>query len=237
MLLAVRRRTRSIAVLAVLAWAAAIDALAGGGGVADMPVQSGGPYSVPITSIKGLRFRNTIHQQFDFSCGSAALATLLTHHYNFPVSEQQIFREMFERGDKRKIQREGFSLLDIKMYLEAHGFEADGFIAGLEQLAGAGVPAIVLIKDHGYFHFVVLKGVRDGRVLIGDPSAGTRALQYAQFKDMWVNGILFVILNKQEQARFNADLDWGAAPGAPLADGVHNGTLGMSLPKRGPADF
>src|SRR5690242_2443068 len=105
--LAVGSKRRSIAALAFLAWAATINALAGEGSVANMPMQSGGPYSVPIASIKDLRFRNTIHQQFDFSCGSAALATLLTHHYNFPVSEQQIFREMYERGDKMKIRREG----------------------------------------------------------------------------------------------------------------------------------
>lgn len=237
MLPAVGGAFRLLAAFAGLALASAGSVLAGQESVAQMPIQSGGAYAVPVASIKDLRFRNTLHQQYDFSCGSAALATLLTHHYNFPVSEQQVFREMYERGDKMKIRREGFSLLDIKMYLEAHGFEADGFVTGVEQLSAAGVPAIVLIKDHGYHHFVVLKGLRDGRVLIGDPSAGTRALNYAQFKEMWVNGILFVILNRQEQARFNTDVDWRVAPAAPLADGIHNGSLGMSLPKRSPGDF
>lgn len=212
-------------------------ALADSAGQVETPVQSGGAYSVQVSSMKNLRFRHTIHQQFDFSCGSAALATLLTHHYDYPITEQQIFSEMYERGDKEKIRREGFSLLDIKMFLESHGFAADGFVAELEQLSSAGIPALVLIKDRGYHHFVVLKGIRDGRVLIGDPSAGTRALRYEQFKDMWVNGILFVILNRQEHARFNDDADWRAAPGAPLAEGVYSATLGNSLPKRGPADF
>lgn len=204
---------------------------------AEMPVQSGGAFSVPVDSLKDLRFRSTIHQQFDFSCGSAALATLLTYHYKFPVSEQQVFSEMYERGDKAKIRQEGFSLLDIKTYLGAHGFASDGFIAGLDDLAASGIPAIVLIKDRGYNHFVVLKGVRDGRVLIGDPSSGTRALHYAQFKDMWINGILFVILDHQKLASFNSDVDWRVAPGAPVSNGVYNGSLGTGLPKYGPGDF
>jgi predicted double-glycine peptidase len=215
---------------------APMSAAAGASTVA-MPAESGGSFAVPVTSLKGMRFRNTIHQQYDFSCGSAALATLLTHHYDFPVGEQDVFREMYEHGDQPKIRREGFSLLDIKNYLEAHGFEADGFVAELDQLVAAAIPAIVLVKENGYFHFVVLKGVRGGRVLIGDPSNGTRAVQLARFKEMWVNQILFVILNKQEQAHFNRDVDWRVAPSAPLAQGIQNAVQGMPLPKYGPSDF
>ncbi len=34
-----------------------------------------------VVSVKEARFTTTQRQQFDFSCGSAAVATLLTHHY------------------------------------------------------------------------------------------------------------------------------------------------------------
>lgn len=213
------------------------SAAAAAGSTATMPMEAGGPFAVPVASIKDLRFRRTVHQQFDFSCGSAALATLLTHHYGFPVGEQEVFREMYRRGDQAKIRREGFSLLDIKSYLEAHGFAADGFVADLKQLTAANVPAIALIREHGYHHFVVVKGLRDGRVLIGDPSTGARALREAEFRNIWVNRILFVILNRQERARFNYDIDWVAAPAAPLADGVRNAAVAPQLPKLGPADF
>ena len=47
---------------------------------------------------------------------------------------------MFVRGDQAKIKREGFSLLDMKRYLEAHGFEADGFEEPLDKLAEARHP-------------------------------------------------------------------------------------------------
>lgn len=46
---------------------------------------------VDVTSIKEARFKDVIKQQFDFSCGSAALATLLTYHYDFAVTEMEIF--------------------------------------------------------------------------------------------------------------------------------------------------
>jgi len=203
----------------------------------NLPYEMGGVYSLPVTSIKSARFRAMVRQQYDFSCGSAALSTLLTYHYGYKVSEEQIFAEMYAKGDQPKIRAEGFSLFDMKRYLENHGFQADGFEAPLEKLAEAGIPAIVLINENGYNHFVVIKGLRDGRVLIGDPSTGTRVISRNRFNEIWANNILFVVKNKLEVARFNADRDWQAAPASPIAAGHHRGTADYNLPKRGPADF
>jgi hypothetical protein len=144
---------------------------------------------------------------------------------------------MFVNGDQAKIKKEGFSLLDIKNYLANHGFDADGYVAELDKLATAKVPAIVLIKEHGYFHFVVVKGLRDGRVLIGDPSTGTRVISRNKFAEIWANNILFVIKNKLEIAQFNTDRDWQAAPASPIAAGHHRNGADYNIAKRGPADF
>lgn len=215
----------------------ALTASAGGGAKAEIPLQAGGAFSVPLVSMKEMRFQKTIHQQYDFSCGSAALATLLTHHYNFPITEQAVFREMFERGNQEKIRKEGFSLLDIKNFLAARGFDSDGYVVEVDKLAVAKVPAIALIKERGYHHFVVVKGLRDGRVLIGDPSSGTRAMVQQQFNEMRVNNILFVIKNKTNLARFNQADDWRAAPKSPVGDGIYRGGAEPGFAKRGPADF
>ena len=223
-----------------LALAALLTASTGAAwaGSVETPLQIGGAYSVPVTSIREARTRSTVLQQYDFSCGSAALSTLLTHHYGYLVSEQAVFEEMFQRGDRAKIQQEGFSMLDMKRYLDEHGFEADGFEAPLEKLAAANLPAIVLLNEHGYNHFVVVKGLKDGRVLLGDPAGGTRAMAQADFEAMWSNHILFVITNRQTSARFNVATDWRTAPEAPLANGIVREGLGtLVLPKRGPNDF
>jgi uncharacterized protein len=207
-------------------------------GSVDLPFQIGGAYSVPATSIKEARFSAMIRQQYDFSCGSAALSTLLTYHYHFPVTEQTVFEEMFAQGEQEKIKREGFSLLDMKRYLEAHGYEADGFEAPLDKLASAGIPAIVLIRENGYSHFVVIKGIRDRRVLIGDPSGGTRALVRSAFESLWVNQILFVISNHQDLAGFNRASDWAVAVQAPIGSGINRQGLGqLVIPKFGAGDF
>ncbi len=209
-----------------------------GAGTVQLPFQIGGAYSVPAVSMKESRYSAMIRQQFDFSCGSAALSTLLTYHYRFPVSEQIVFEEMFAKGDQDKIKQEGFSLLDMKRYLEAHGFEADGFEAPLARLSSAGIPAIVLINEHGYNHFVVIKGLRDERVLIGDPSGGTRAMSLKSFESIWVNQILFVISNHQDVAAFNQASDWRVAVKAPLGSSINRQGLGqLVMPKFGASDF
>lgn len=204
----------------------------------NVPYEMGGAYSLPITSMKGARFRAMIRQQYDFSCGSAALSTLLTYHYGFNVNEETVFVAMYEKGDQPKIRRDGFSLFDMKRYLENQGFQADGFEAPLEKLESAGIPAIVLINENGYNHFVVIKGIREGRVLIGDPSGGTRALSQPAFERLWTNGILFVISNRQDVAKFNVAAEWNALPRAPIANGINrDGLAGIVIPKAGPSDF
>lgn len=217
--------------------------------LAGMPAQAGsmvipgmiaGGYSanVKVTSLKERRFLTTVRQQYDYSCGSAALATLLTFQYQHPVSEEAVFKEMWRRGNQEKIRREGFSLLDIKEYLQANGYSANGYVAPLDKLVEKEIPAIALINDNGYNHFVVVKGVLKDKVLLGDPSAGTRIIPRARFEKMRVNGILFVIIGKRESALFNAANDWNTRPGAPLGTAVSADNLAnVALLRRGPNDF
>ena len=203
-----------------------------------LPSIGGGDVTMQVTSIRQARLAGTVLQQFDFSCGSAAIATLLTHHYGMPVSESVVFEYMYRNGDQEKIKREGFSLLDMKKFLKSQSLEADGFDKPLDNLVESRVPAIVLINENGYHHFVVVKGLQGDRVLIGDPANGTRAVPRASFEASWQSRLLFVIHNRMDTAKFNLAADWRAAPQAPLAAGVSRGGLaGITIPARGPGDF
>jgi predicted double-glycine peptidase len=203
-----------------------------------LPGVQGGSYRLHMTSLKEIRYRNTIRQKYDFSCGSAAVATLLTYQYGYPVDEREAFAQMYLHGDQPKINREGFSLLDIKRFLNANGFEADGFQVSLDKLRDENLPAIVLIDERGYHHFVVIKGIRAGRVLVGDPARGTRSIPREQFEATWKNGLVFVIHNRRTLAVFNSSDDWRAAPMAPVQSAIDRTGLGnITLPKRGPGDI
>lgn len=203
-----------------------------------VPDVGGGLLNVKVVSLKERRFTTTIRQQHDYSCGSAALATLLTYQYQHPVSEETVFKAMWEKGDQAKISREGFSLLDIKHYLEGIGYSADGYVAPLEKLAAVGIPAIVLIRDHGYNHFVVVRGIRNGKVAVADPSMGARVIPLAQFVKMRLNPILFVINGRKEQVAFNRAADWKTREKAPIGAVLGTDSLASSiLLRRSPSDY
>lgn len=202
-----------------------------------LPEMGGTSYAVPVRSLQQIKQAGTLLQQYDFSCGSAAVATLLTHHYGRATSEQEVFEQMYAAGNQDKIRREGFSLLDMKRFLHTRGFEADGFQQPLDKLNEARVPAIALITENGYHHFVVVKGLDSERVLIGDPANGTRAMPRAAFEAQWKQKLLFVVHNRMDIARFNLATDWQAAPAAPLAAGVLRDAFVNQMPRNGPGQF
>lgn len=212
-------------------------AAAAHGGSLDVHAPQDGAYTIRVTSLREARFATTMRQKYDFSCGSAALATLLTYHYGQPVSEQEVFAQMYSGGDRSTISKQGFSLLDMKRYLTAHGYLADGFEQPVERLAQERLPAIVLLSERGYRHFVVVKGVHRGRVLLGDPAMGTRAMSIGRFNSLWVNRILFVIHNRRDLAKFNVARDWRIAPSAPLELAIDREDRFDTLPIRHPGSL
>jgi predicted double-glycine peptidase len=181
---------------------------------------------VPTVSIREGRFQTVILQQYDYSCGSAALATLLTYHYERPTTEQDVFLSMYATGEQAKIQQVGFSLLDMKRYLERRGLRADGFKMDLAKLIEIGAPAIALINLSGYNHFVVLKGAEDGKVVVGDPALGVRVYTYEQFSAIW-NGVAFLIRSEPKVGRdhFNLARDWSVRRKAPYATAISRDAL------------
>ncbi|RJF93612.1 C39 family peptidase [Sphingomonas cavernae] len=169
-----------------------------------------GDYALPVKSMVERRYLTVVRQQYDFSCGSAALATLLRYHYGDLQNEQSIFVGMWRQGDREQIRRLGFSLLDMKRYLDARGIKADGYVVTLADIEATGIPGIALINMKGYKHFVVIKGVANGQVLVGDPSLGMRLIEAEHFRSMW-NGILFALGDAVEQGKssFGRSEEWG----------------------------
>ncbi|MDJ0947445.1 MAG: C39 family peptidase [Alphaproteobacteria bacterium] len=200
----------------------------------------GANYSVPVTTVREARFKTVIRQQYDFSCGSAAVATLLSYHYDKQTTEAEVFKAMWAVGNKKKIRREGFSLLDMKRYLEARGYRADGYRVKFDVIEKVGVPAIVLINVRGYRHFVVIKGVRGDQVVVGDPALGVKVYKRAELEAIMASDVVFLIRNRAQvaKANFNKERDWGVQPNAPLRDAMERDGLSIftTLPS-GPGEF
>jgi predicted double-glycine peptidase len=223
---------------AVLVLCTLFAAQSAAGGTIWLPDIADGSANVPTTSVAERKFNEIVRQQFDFSCGSAALATLLTFHYNRPTDEMTAFRYMYEKGDQDKIAQAGFSLLDMKGYLASLGLDADGYQSELETLANAGIPAIALINYRGYRHFVVVKGVRRDAVLLGDPALGTRLVSRDEFVASWENNVLFIIKSEADIGRnyFNTEKQWQHLASAPLGTALGTddlASLTVNLPRLG----
>ncbi len=195
---------------------------------------------IDVQSILDRGFLTIFRQKYDYSCGSAALATLLTFHYERRVASVDVFKTLYKQGDREKINQYGFSLLDMKRYLNSLGYEVEGVRMPLEQyIEVARVPAIVMIQTDGYKHFVVLKGYREGRVLIGDPAKGLRALTQTHFESIW-QGLFFVITNEAKKGRrnFNQKSEWGllaSVPGHEVIDKTGLSEFTLMLPRN--SDF
>lgn len=182
-----------------------------------------GDYSVELVTMDQAKFTSVIRQRYDFSCGSAALATLLRYHYGYKVREDNAFRGMWASGDQDKIRSVGFSLLDMKRWLASRGLKSDGYEIDLDVIAKTGIPGIALISVKNYRHFVVVKGVRNDEVLLGDPSSGLTVMSRAEFEESW-NGVYFALSDDRELARrnFSNDRQWATYVRSPIGQGLAN---------------
>lgn len=150
--------------------------------------------------MKALRDQNLVRQAKDFSCGAAALATLLTYGLNDPVTEEQVLDDLFAQlssTDASVRQKTGFSLLDMQTVAQRRGYKAQAFRLAPQDLAKLTGPVIVFIEPQGYKHFAVLRGIRGDRVFLADPSRGNVRMPAYQFMQTWLGseatGIIFVV--------------------------------------------
>lgn len=213
------RRTITTALAAAVLASGLATALAPSPALAEVRLgrETDADYRIKVMTWWEIPFRSVVRQRYDFSCGSAAVATLLTYHYGHPTTEREVFADMWEKGDQTTIRKVGFSMLEMKNYLDGAGYKTNGVRLTVDQMAEIQQPMIVLIELNGFSHFVVVKGLRNGQVLTGDSVLGLRQYSAEDFDAMW-NNIALVIVDKSEQsaARFNLARDWGPWSTAPI---------------------
>lgn len=149
---------------------------------------------VIVEPLSVVKYRNIVRQAYDYSCGSAALTTVLQHYLGRNFQERQVMEGLLHYGENERIvERRGFSMLDMKRLVTALGFPAGGFKAEIQDLIELDHPAIVPIKYAGFKHFVVVKTIKDNRVFIADPSKGNITFTLSRFEEAWDQNVLFVI--------------------------------------------
>jgi len=146
----------------------------------------------PVKSLLEMRHERVAIQNWDLSCGAAALGTILEYQYNDTVSERDIAkgligRDKYVNNPSLVKMQHGFSLLDLKKYVDSRGYTGIGYgRLELDDLVER-APIIVPIRSlSGYQHFVVFRGIWGNRVLIADPAWGNRTLTVDEFEDAWI---------------------------------------------------
>jgi len=156
-----------------------------------------------VRTFKDLKEEHAVRQKYDFSCGAAALTTLLRHYYKLNVTEESVVAFIIHKHGKEEAirrykEKKGFSLLDLKTAAASVGFKVVAYsemtLAILVELKS---PVIVPIRIRGYDHFVVFRGVREDRVFLADPIMGNATMKAGNFVDIWRNGIGMVLKSKK----------------------------------------
>jgi len=145
----------------------------------------------PVASLAEIRERNVVVQEWDLSCGAAALATILNFQHGDPVSEREIATRLMSRTEYLENPmlvrfRQGFSLLDLKRFVDARGYNGVGLGRLTVEHLIARAPIIVPVNMYGYQHFVVFRGALGNRVLLADPAFGNRTMLRSAFENAWI---------------------------------------------------
>lgn len=139
-------------------------------------------------SWKELRQRNVVMQRHDYSCGAAALATILRYYWQDPVGERDVVAVILNMLTNEEILdrvKNGMAISDLRQAAVKMGYQSSIGTMSFADLCGARVPLVVPIRLQEYDHFVVYRGVADGRVYLADPIRGNVRPTVAEFCSQW----------------------------------------------------
>jgi uncharacterized protein len=148
-----------------------------------------------VANWKELRDKDVVKQNFDYSCGSGALATLMWIGFGDKVSEAEIIKLIL--GDKseaeiKDIEKNGYSLLDLKQVAEKMGYTTAMYKLQLVHLSQLQGPVLIYIEHHGLKHFAVFKALKGDRVYLADPARGNTRMSTYRFENEWPGYILAI---------------------------------------------
>ncbi|WP_226857180.1 C39 family peptidase [Acidithiobacillus concretivorus] len=158
-------------------------------------IPGAGVIRLPVTNMIGMHFIHVVRQHTDFSCGAASLATILKYAFGQNVDEEGVIKGLFTVSNPAEVKKVGFSMLDLKKYVDKIGLKGEGYIVTPAELEKIHIPVIVLLDLGGYKHFVVLEKTGAEHVYLADPALGNRIMPKEQFLKDW-NKIVFAVFGK-----------------------------------------
>jgi len=182
-----------------------------------------------VRSYRELRYEGVIGQTDWYTCGPAAVATLLTHYYGIPTTETEaleLAEGFMEKMGLEPGPERGINALALKRTLEAKGIPTKGYRVKPEDLQDyftqGGLPVIVH-PTKPQKHFVVAVGMVGDEIVLADPSWGRSIIPFtALVNERGYSGVVLVPippleLAQRAQEKQKEILEWAAFRLAALA--------------------
>ncbi|MBS7791135.1 hypothetical protein KTR66_14120 [Roseococcus sp. SDR] len=164
--------------------------------LAPVPARAQEPLMRRPQSWQARRFQNVVRQVLEFSCGSASLATLLTHYLGRPTSEAEVIGMLMRRypteAEWARKQETGFSLEDLIFAAGQLGFAAQAARIAPRELPRIAGPVIIHLDKGEWEHFSVLRASRDGFHYLADPIRGQVTMLDDEFRREFTGAVLAV---------------------------------------------
>jgi len=145
---------------------------------------------------EALKEQNVVMQDYDYSCGAAAMATLLRYYWGDDVTEEMVLDEILEQLTDEEFedrQENGLSMTDLRDTAVGLGYLSTMRRVAFSDLQEMKIPVIVRIKKDDYEHFVVYRGMVEDRIFLADPSLGNQRISLVSFIEQWNNVVLVVV--------------------------------------------
>ena len=160
-----------------------------------------------------MKRRNVVMQSYDYSCGAAALATILQYYWNDPVTEKDILKVLFKTltiGEIKDRTKNGMAITDLRRVSVEMGYFSSIGTLPFDKLLEAKIPLIVPIHLEKSDHFVVYRGAACGRVYLADPIRGNVRPTFAEFCGQWNKNAILVVVKKNATPPLHSRLSLSA---------------------------
>ena len=149
-----------------------------------------------VSSWQKLRQQNVVMQKRDYSCGAAALATLVRYYWGDDVSETRFLAaldQILTREEAIDRIKNGLTLTDLRRAAVKTGYQASMGKLEFNKLSESRVPLVVGIKVRGYRHFVVYRGTDGYYVYLADPIRGNIRTPAWEFVSQWQENAILAV--------------------------------------------
>lgn len=177
--------------------------------------------SATCTTYREMRYAGVVGQTSEYSCGPAAVATLLSCFYGLDVSESEVLQraEEYDGAAGRELGS-GISAYALKRTLMDHGILTRGLIVSLDALVKhfeqRGLP-LILHLTRPQKHYLVAVGIIGKHVVLADPSWGRRLLCVSELEtELGFDGVVVApmppsALAERAAAAQSGALSWARA--------------------------